>query len=715
MRQFLLMVAAAGIPLAGGTAITIGDGPPQGLPYDGHGGLSQGGTSRLLYDYAEPERSEILDILFKPNYAASLHMLKISIGGDGQATDGTEPSHMHDRDDLSCDRGYELWLLREARRRNPKIKAYALSWAVPWWVGNGTYYTDDNIATVPSVPTVVASASAAAASAAGAAAAAAAAAAIPSFPQTTTSSGCSALQMPPWRSNSPTGNWNERSWGTPAWTKQFRGAMDSAGFQDTQLIVPDGYLTRDPYTGITEAFKTDTEFKAAVSGIGMHYPCKEPPDTTITGVWGKKFWASEENSAPCTWSRGGGCWGRALNQNWLRLNATSSIAWVDSGPGLMYASEPWSGRYLTSSPIWTGAHTTQFVEVGWTMLFNTTGSSGWLAGGGSYVTYQNPRNTSQWALVVEKLEGACEYCPTPANTADENITVSLSPKLGHGPLSLWSTNSSAYFSLHPPLTPDPGSNSVSLVVRRDSIVTLSPLSTAQHGPPDAPVPARTGLPLPYKNDFQAQKTGEPGKYFADMGGSFTVAAESSNSSNLILKQWVRKENGNNRWGANTAPLTVLGVNSTNYSVAVSILLGPAGYFSPTSVANADPTTGGATQKPHPKPKPTPVTQNFGGVCVRLQSSQGDLYDRKGYCLRLFAKDMVWRLFTGSSTSHNGTLQENPSASWQILELSAQGHAITASVNGQVVANITDILFHDGNVGLDGAFGVQYFDNVLVST
>ena len=40
---------------------------------------------------------------------------------------------MHYRDDLSCKRGYEFWLLQEARKRNPDIKTYALSWALPWY------------------------------------------------------------------------------------------------------------------------------------------------------------------------------------------------------------------------------------------------------------------------------------------------------------------------------------------------------------------------------------------------------------------------------------------------------------------------------------------------------------------------------------------------------------------------------------------------------
>ncbi len=41
-----------------------------------------------------------------------LQVCKVEIGGDVQSTDGTEPSHMHSRDDLSCERGYEWWLMK---------------------------------------------------------------------------------------------------------------------------------------------------------------------------------------------------------------------------------------------------------------------------------------------------------------------------------------------------------------------------------------------------------------------------------------------------------------------------------------------------------------------------------------------------------------------------------------------------------------------------
>lgn len=38
------------------------------------------------------------------------------------SSDGTEPSHMHYPDDQNYFRGYEWWLMKEAKKRNPDIK-----------------------------------------------------------------------------------------------------------------------------------------------------------------------------------------------------------------------------------------------------------------------------------------------------------------------------------------------------------------------------------------------------------------------------------------------------------------------------------------------------------------------------------------------------------------------------------------------------------------
>nr|QFF91248.1 galactosylceramidase 2 isoform 2 [Potamotrygon motoro] len=119
----LLCCAVLLLPTPGAAAYVLDDRAGLGPEFDGIGGLSGGGaTSRLLVNYQEPYRSQILDYLFKPNFGASLHILKVEIGGDAQTTDGTEPSHMHYEDDANYFRGYEWWLMKEAKKRNPNIK-----------------------------------------------------------------------------------------------------------------------------------------------------------------------------------------------------------------------------------------------------------------------------------------------------------------------------------------------------------------------------------------------------------------------------------------------------------------------------------------------------------------------------------------------------------------------------------------------------------------
>ena len=51
---------------------------------------------------------------------------------DGQATEGTESSHMHTPTDEAYDRGYEWWLMKEAQRRNPGLVLYGLLLDLPW-------------------------------------------------------------------------------------------------------------------------------------------------------------------------------------------------------------------------------------------------------------------------------------------------------------------------------------------------------------------------------------------------------------------------------------------------------------------------------------------------------------------------------------------------------------------------------------------------------
>ena len=151
MRRIL---ASASLLLVAGIAVVTGSGPAQaattvtingtaaGRTFDGIGAVSGGGgNSRLLIDYPEPQRTQILDYLFRPNYGAAMQILKVEIGGDTYSTSGAEPSHKHTAADLDCNRGYEWWLMEQAKARNPAIRLAGLSWGAPGWIGNGNFWS----------------------------------------------------------------------------------------------------------------------------------------------------------------------------------------------------------------------------------------------------------------------------------------------------------------------------------------------------------------------------------------------------------------------------------------------------------------------------------------------------------------------------------------------------------------------------------------------
>ena len=124
-------------------AFVVIDANDTGLMYQGAGAISASST-RLLYDYPEPERSQILDYVFTPAYGGAMQLLKVEIGDDVISTCVAEPSHMRVEGVVERDLGFEWWLMEEAKKRNPDIKLLGLAWGAPGWVGE-TFWTDKTI------------------------------------------------------------------------------------------------------------------------------------------------------------------------------------------------------------------------------------------------------------------------------------------------------------------------------------------------------------------------------------------------------------------------------------------------------------------------------------------------------------------------------------------------------------------------------------------
>lgn len=228
-----LTLALAPTPASATTSAPVPlDGSTAHHALDGIGALSAGASSRLLFDYPAAQRADILDLLFKPSFGASLHMLKVEIGGDAQSTDGSEPSHMHTRDDLSCARGYESWLIAEAKQRNPLIKTYALQWAAPAWVGDGAgngtgFYSADNHAYLVKWLECV---------------------------RNTTGATVDYL-----------GTWNEKPPAPPSYVKDLRTALDAAGFGATRISIFDNDYSLNNLVAQAVA---DADFNASFVSVG---------------------------------------------------------------------------------------------------------------------------------------------------------------------------------------------------------------------------------------------------------------------------------------------------------------------------------------------------------------------------------------------------------------------------------------------------------------
>ena len=86
IAALVITAAIATSPSAASVTITL-DGATALHRYDGHGGLSAGASSRLLWDYPSVQRDQILDYLFKPQFGASMGMLKVEIGGEYSSPD----------------------------------------------------------------------------------------------------------------------------------------------------------------------------------------------------------------------------------------------------------------------------------------------------------------------------------------------------------------------------------------------------------------------------------------------------------------------------------------------------------------------------------------------------------------------------------------------------------------------------------------------------
>ncbi len=534
-------------PAQAATAITI-NGASGGRVFDGVGAISGGGgNSRLLIDYPEPQRSQILDYLFKPGYGAAMQILKLEIGGDTNSTSGAEPSHEHTRGSVNCDRGYEWWLAEQAKARNPNIKLYGLAWGAPGWIGNGNFWSTDMINYLLD------------------------------WLGCASSHGLSVDYL---------GGWNEKGHDV-TWYENLRSALNSHSYTNVKIVASDEFGW-----GAADDATRDAAFANAVAVFGSHYVCgyrssqSSCPSSSNAVATGKPLWASENGSDD--YNAGANALARGINRgyidgkmtayiNWPVIAAiTPNIPWATMGVAV--APQPWSGYYSIGKNAWVMAQTTQFTAPGWRYLDSSSGYLGGNRNNGSYVSLKSTNNLD-YSTIIETMDA----------TGPQTVSFTVSGGLSTGAVHVWSTNVNSnnpadYFVHATDLTPSGGT--YSLTVQPGYVYTLT--TTTGQGKSTAASPGQGTLSLPYSDTFDSYGTGTEAKYLMDIQGSFEVVGCGGGRSGQCVRQM--SEQAPIYWTTQLAqPYALLGdLGWSNYTVSSDVMLEKSGYVQLIGRAGAYP-------------------------------------------------------------------------------------------------------------------------------
>jgi Glycosyl hydrolase family 59/Lamin Tail Domain/F5/8 type C domain len=501
------------------------DGANRGRTFDGIGAVSAGASSRLLIDYPEPQRSQILDYLFKPNYGAALQHLKIEIGGEINSTDGTEPTHERTRGSFDFSRGYEWWLAQQAKTRNPNIALDCLAWGAPGWIGNGNYYSQDMSDYIVSF--------------------------------------IKGAQTNYGFTFDFTGTHNEASLSATrtAWIKQLRSTLDANGLQSVKLVAADEWGGAwEIVTNATYGLRVDSALSNSIARIGAHYPGMTSPASAKT--CSQPLWDSEEGSHGTSFSAALTL-AQIYNRNYILGKMTATEVWspitsyydILAAPnsGLMKANTPWSGAYFVGPHVWATAHTTQFAAPGW--IYLEGGASALLPSGGSLVTLEST-NHSDYSIVVETSDAS----------SAQTVTFHLTNGLSSAALNVWQTSATNQFANGGQISPTNGI--FSCTFQPGCIYSLTTTTGQAKG--NATSPVAKPFPLPFKDDFENYAASKTPKFFTDQAGTFETFIRADGQGKCLRQ--VLPQRGI-PWTAEWQPYTLIGDASwSDYDVSADVLI-----------------------------------------------------------------------------------------------------------------------------------------------
>ena len=633
------------------------DASSAGRIFDGVGAISGGGgNSRLLIDYPEPERSQVLDYLFKPNYGANIQIFKVEIGADMDSTDGAESSHSHTAADQNYNRGYEWWLMEQAKARNPNIKLVALAWGAPAWVGNGNYWSQEMIDYIIK------------------------------WLQHAQSDHHLTIDY--------LGGRNEHGYNVE-WYKQLKAALRANGLGSIKVIASDDW-ERNKLWNIASEMRKDPAVNDAIDIVGVHGPGWGGYPTPDAIALSKPLWDSEGHFDQ---KPGSNEMARNINRNYAAGRVTATVFWpivsamYDNLPyddiGLIKSNEPWSGHYVVTPSVWVMAHTAQFTVPGWKYLDSASGffSADTTGAHGSYVALRSP-DRKDFSLIIETVQ-----CKSP-ETARFTIAGFPRRKLHLWTTDLTSSDPAQWFVKQADIVAINGMFSLDLQPGR--IVTVTTTTGQARG--DAVPPASAPFNLPYADNFKSYPTGRLAKYFSDMYGAFETAPCDGGRSGTCLSQLVPREPI--AWKrTDNRPFTILGnLDWPDYTVFTDVL------FEQPGSADLIGRLTGMSGSDIPNSYVLRVADTGAWSLRRTSTAQDKLTRQSDLVLAAGTIDPL-----GVKQWHRISLSFNGS------QITPQIDGKPVTIYGKPMNAVTDATYAKGMVGLGALnYGLVQFDNFQIA-
>ena len=642
-----------------------------GKAFDGIGAVNGGGaTSVLLRAYPEPQRSQILDFVFRPKFGASVSTMLVEIPGDGNSTQGSMPTHAHYRGDANFERGYMWWVMTEAKRRNPQLAIDATGWSAPAWVGNiwsqemADYYVD----------------------------------------------WLTGLREHYGLELDALGCHNEKGYNYD-FAKRLRRTMNERGFGNVKLHGFDNW-GKNKMDFLAE-MQRDPELAAAIDAVSAHTFSEiqlTPEQRAAAEALGKPIWNSEDH----VYRKGFDVLitiVKCFNENYIISGATRVINWYDIAavyplepygvdPAMMIAHEPWSGHYSVRESLWGYAHYGQFTQIGWRYVDSACRK---LPGGGSVITMRDP-STGDYSIIIETKEAK----------APQTLKFEVAKGLSRADLCVWRSIPDQLFVQQQDIHPRRGRFEITL--EPGAVYSLSTTRGQQKGS-FANVPASKPFPFPYADDFEqyqpASAYGYLPNYLADIIGAFEITERPDHQG-----QCVRQVVGDHTlsWAPEWHHYTIVGDSSwRDYEVSADVYLNPQDEAAVMGRVIDVGSGYGVWVKGYYLKLNDQGRASLVMSCGK-RNKQELIGDAEQQALIRARKDME---VGGEFVLDSAQVEGIRPCKWHNLRLRMQGSTLTGFVDGQQVVSTSSDRYHRGMAGLMAPLQQRrvftpYFDNLKIT-